>query len=86
MVSSSLEDYFQRQKTIILDGGLATELEERGYNLNTKLWSAELLLKNPNAIRDVHLDYLRAGADVIITSSYQASIPAFTSMNVSVCA
>jgi len=35
---------------VCLDGGLATELENRGYRFNTKLWSAELLLNNPTAI------------------------------------
>lgn len=60
--------------TLIVDGGLATELEARGHALDTPLWSADLLLSDPEAIRDVHLAYLDAGADCIITASYQASI------------
>lgn len=64
---------------LILDGGLATELEARGHDLDDNLWSARILLEAPEAIRQVHLDYLAAGADCIITSTYQASLPGFLS-------
>lgn len=62
---------------LLLDGGLATELETKGFDLNHKLWSAKLLLENPQAIIDAHLAYLRAGAQCIISASYQASITGF---------
>ncbi len=62
---------------IIIDGALATEMERRGADLHDSLWSARYLLEQPELIRDVHLDYLNAGARVIITASYQASIPGF---------
>ena len=62
---------------LLLDGGLSNELEKAGFDLNHKLWSALLLDSNPMAILDVHLAYLRAGAQCIISSSYQASIPGF---------
>jgi homocysteine S-methyltransferase len=64
----------------ILDGGLATELEARGYDLSDRLWSARLLLDDPAAIEDVHLAYFRAGAQVATTASYQATIPGFESV------
>lgn len=57
----------------ILDGGMATELERRGHNISGPLWSARVLNEAPDAIRQVHLDYLRAGADCISTASYQVS-------------
>lgn len=60
---------------LILDGGLATELEARGHDLDHDLWSARLLLEEPEAIYRVHRDYLEAGADCIVTSSYQATLP-----------
>ena len=63
--------------TVVLDGGLATELERRGHDLSDRLWSARLLLSDPDAIEDVHLDYYRAGAQVATTASYQASIAGF---------
>lgn len=58
---------------LILDGALATELENRGLDLSSKLWSAKALEETPEAIYGVHLDYFRAGADVAITASYQAT-------------
>ncbi|KAL6500510.1 sulfide-quinone oxidoreductase [Orobanche hederae] len=62
----------------VMDGGLATELERHGANLNDPLWSAKCLLTLPHLIRkQVHLDYLEAGADIIITASYQATIQGF---------
>jgi len=57
----------------VLDGGMATELERRGFDLSGPLWSAHVLDSAPEAIRAVHLDYLRAGADCIATASYQVS-------------
>jgi len=62
---------------LMLDGGLATEFEKRGFDLNTNLWSAQLLLENPESIKNVHLSYLEAGANCIISASYQASIKGF---------
>ncbi len=72
---SQVDDLFEQQPALVLDGGLATELEGRGFDLNHALWSARLLISNPNAIREVHRLYLEAGAQCLITSSYQASIP-----------
>jgi len=62
---------------LVLDGGLATELERRGADLRDDLWSARLLLEDLGAIRDVHAAYFAAGADVAITASYQASFEGF---------
>lgn len=62
---------------VILDGGLATHLEALGADLRDELWSARLLMENPSVIRQAHLDYFTAGAEVATTASYQASIPAF---------
>lgn len=59
--------------TLIIDGGLATELENRGHDLNHPLWSAKILEEDPMGIKQTHLDYYIAGADIAITASYQAS-------------
>ncbi len=71
---SPIAEILDRQGVLILDGGLATELESQGYKLNHKLWSAQIMRTNPYAIKNVHLSYLKAGADCIISASYQASI------------
>lgn len=56
-----------------IDGGLSGELEKRGHDLSDKLWSARLLRDAPEAIAQVHQDYVNSGARVLITASYQAS-------------
>lgn len=68
---------------VILDGGLATELERRGADLNDPLWSAKILLEAPHLIRQLHYDYFVAGADVAITASYQASFEGFMARGLS---
>lgn len=62
------------QGVVLLDGGLATELEESGFDLTDALWSARLLRDDPDAIRAVHRAYVEAGADCVITASYQATL------------
>jgi S-methylmethionine-dependent homocysteine/selenocysteine methylase len=59
---------------VILDGALATYLETLGADISGALWSADILLKEPSLIKQTHLDYYRAGAQVAITASYQASL------------
>lgn len=73
----SIEAALQQQAVLILDGALATELEARGARLQDSLWSARMLAEEPEEIRAVHLSYFRAGADVAITASYQATLPGF---------
>ena len=62
---------------LLIDGGLSNELERQGCNLDHKLWSAKMLVSKPEAIIETHLEYLKAGAQCLITSSYQASIEGF---------
>ena len=67
-----------------IDGGFATELEALGEDLSSDLWSARLLADAPAAIEAVHLAFLRAGARVTITASYQASIESFATAGIPV--
>ena len=62
---------------LVLDGGLATELERGGADLSDELWSARLLKDDPASIRLVHEAFFAAGADVAISASYQASFEGF---------
>ena len=75
--ANPLHRFLEQQGVCVLDGGIATTLEAYGYDLNDELWSARILLEAPGAIREVHQDFLAAGADCIATSSYQASLPGF---------
>jgi homocysteine S-methyltransferase len=63
--------------TVVLDGGLATQLEARGNDLSDALWSARLLADAPEEILAVHRDFFAAGARVATTASYQASYSGF---------
>jgi len=58
---------------IKLDGGLSTALENNGNKLTTSLWTGDLIRSNPAQITKAHLDFINAGAQIIITSSYQLS-------------
>lgn len=75
MRTNPIQPLLEQQGVVILDGALATELEARGADLRDPLWSAKVLLEQPDLIRQLHYDYFVAGADVAITSSYQASFP-----------
>lgn len=58
---------------LTLDGGLATELEAAGHDLGSPLWSARLLVDDPEAVVAAHTAFFAAGAEVATTASYQAS-------------
>ena len=60
---------------ILLDGGLATALEDLGNTFTSELWTGELLKSAPDQIRDAHAAFVKAGAEIIITSTYQVSFP-----------
>lgn len=62
---------------LILDGGLSNVLEEFGCDLNHRLWSARLLIDEPELILRAHLTYLEAGANLISSAGYQASLEGF---------
>ncbi len=62
---------------LVLDGGLSNQLEAQGCDLSDELWSARLLVDDPGRIEAAHAAYVRAGARVLITSSYQASFEGF---------
>jgi homocysteine S-methyltransferase len=62
---------------VLLDGGLSTELEARGHDVGSALWSARLLRDDPDAVRAAHAAFAAAGAQVATTASYQASVDGF---------
>ena len=57
---------------VLLDGGLATQLEAAGADLRTPLWSAQVLIDDPDAVVAAHEAFFAAGAQVATTASYQA--------------
>jgi len=57
-------------KTVLLDGGMGRELGFRGVEVPTSIWSAQSLMDAPDVVREVHADYIEAGADIITTNTY----------------
>lgn len=64
-------------RPVVLDGGLSTELEARGHDVSSALWSARLLRDDPAAIVAAHAAFAAAGAEVATTASYQATVQGF---------
>ena len=60
-------------QVLVLDGGLSTALEAQGLAIDGAMWTGELLLTNPDAVTAAHRSFVDAGADIIITGSYQLS-------------
>ncbi|ODV63980.1 Homocysteine S-methyltransferase [Ascoidea rubescens DSM 1968] len=59
---------------LFFDGAMGTELEKRGVDVSNPLWSTIALLNNPSTIKEIHMDYLKSGSNILITSTYQTSI------------
>ncbi len=77
MFGAEAERRLAAGEVLVLDGGLATELERRGLVLDELLWSASVLAERPEAILAVHADAVDAGADIVTTATYQASFDGF---------
>lgn len=60
-------------KIKLLDGSLSYPLEKKGVDLNSKLWTAQVLIDDPHILSEVHSNYVDCGVDYISTSSYQLS-------------
>lgn len=74
-MTASLEAILKQNGRMVIDGSMSTALENLGAHLNDRLWTARVLDTAPELVKQVHLNYFRAGADCGITCSYQATIP-----------
>jgi homocysteine S-methyltransferase len=83
MANNPVTSILERHPALVIDGALATELERRGCDLKDDLWSAKILLEQPETIKQVHFDYFKAGADCAITASYQATVEGFAKRGLS---
>jgi homocysteine S-methyltransferase len=66
-----LSDLFNKQALVILDSAMGTELKERGEDISLPLWSAGPLLSNPDMVREIHIENIDAGADIITTNTFR---------------
>ena len=73
---SALDTFYARLdagEIIIMDGGTGSEINRRGAPVDPKTWSGSAMLNYPDLIREIHEDYLRAGADIIIANTFSTS-------------
>lgn len=58
---------------VVIDGGMGTELEKSGVPMDGRVWSGRAVLSHPDAVRQVHEDFINAGAEVIIANTFAAA-------------
>jgi S-methylmethionine-dependent homocysteine/selenocysteine methylase len=63
-------EFGRLKRPVLLDGGVGVELIYRGVEIPTTIWAANALLAEPEEVRQVHIDFIDAGADVITTNTY----------------
>ncbi len=70
--STQRSDIRQRLRSgLLLDGATGTELNRRGVDISLPLWSARAILEAPETLRQIHVDYLCAGADIITANTFR---------------
>src|SRR5487761_2072986 len=82
LVDNPLALLVARHGFVVLDGGLATQLEAQGNDLADPLWSARVHVENPGEITRAHLAFYRAGAAIATTASYQATFEGFAARGI----
>lgn len=75
-----IREKLTRGETIILDGGTGTDIQRRGVPMSSSTWCAEANLSHPDVVRDVHTDYIKAGADIIIANTFATSALLFNAL------
>src|SRR5215210_9280245 len=70
---SALQQRLDGGETVLLDGAMGTELERHGVPMDAVAWCAAALVTHPGTVREVHEDYIRAGAEVVITNTFPTS-------------
>lgn len=76
-----LQKRLRQGELIIMDGGTGTELEKHGVPMEEKGWSASSTITQPEILRQIHEEYIRAGADIIITNTFSTSRHVLDSCN-----
>ena len=76
-----IQKRLRQGELIIMDGGTGTELEKRGVPMEEKGWSASSTITQPEILRQIHEEYIRAGADIIITNTFSTSRHVLDSCN-----
>lgn len=77
MKIQNLKKRLQNKEKILMDGAMGTEILRRDVNTTLPLWSAEALINNPKIIQQIHEDYIKAGAEIIISDTFRTTKRAF---------
>jgi len=77
-VATWMEPFLKHKKALIIDGGMGTTLAEQGANVASAYWSASMFLDKdspvkPDLVYNVHMQFLRAGSDVLLANTYKLS-------------
>ena len=78
---SSLNERLDKKEILLLDGGVSTEIRRRGVALDANVWSGLTTKTNPDEVRQVHEDYIRAGAQIITANTYSTARHVLESIN-----
>lgn len=78
---SSLTERLDNNEILLLDGGVSTEIRRRGVALDKNVWSGLTTKTHPDQVREVHEDYIRAGAQVITANTYSTARHVLESVN-----
>ncbi len=70
---ASLDERLANGRTVIMDGGVSTEMERKGLAMNGEVWSGIAHVVNADLVREVHEDYIKAGAEIITANSFAAA-------------
>jgi homocysteine S-methyltransferase len=68
----TLRERLAEGRTVRLDGGLSTALEELGADIGDELWTGRVLRDEPELVLAAHRAFVEAGAEIVIAASYQA--------------
>lgn len=73
MLRQPLRRLLMNAGPLLLDGATGTELERRGVACPPPLWSADALTTAPGVVRQIHQDYVVAGADIIVANTFRTN-------------
>lgn len=75
----SFREFIEKMECTIMDGATATEVQKKGWKLSPPLWTSEVLTneKGLNILREIHIEYLRAGSNLITANTFRVNIRTF---------
>ncbi len=72
-MTASLRKRLAQGEHIVIDGAMGTEILNRGFDTKLPLWSAEIMFSHPEVVKQIHRDYIGAGADIIVTNTFSTT-------------